>query len=353
MSGDEVRRRNELREVFARESRFTWEKGVGSGSSGFAVLVKETDDYGNIRRFVVKRSSDEGEEDDNEIAQEKLVLLSLRWAEHIVNLVDVHNNPLEPRDGQGGIQGAWIIMEYMENGTLGQFLERAEGILIPNRMLWFMFQCMIRACVGMAYSPLGPFLPETPLENYAPSLLSHQDMTTLNLMFGSLRPGDPEHYLVPILKLIDFGFARVLTGSGPAISQADVAAYDDSLGLSALRVGYGRSNAAIHENILAVGIAMTRIITFERLIPVNRCRREILDMNVYPSLDRDLRLLIVRCLAVEPLNRPPLEELLAVLHGGIYTKNAAAYVGTVSELAETDDNIRGFVQEYILNANVY
>lgn len=42
---------------------------------------------------------------------------------------------------QGGFQHEYMILEYMENGTLGTFLKRVEGWIIPNRMLWRIFLC--------------------------------------------------------------------------------------------------------------------------------------------------------------------------------------------------------------------
>lgn len=45
--------------------------------------------------------------------------------------------------GQSRIQGPAILLEYLENGTLLRFLERARGRVraFPNRLLWSFFFC--------------------------------------------------------------------------------------------------------------------------------------------------------------------------------------------------------------------
>ncbi|KAI1459843.1 kinase-like domain-containing protein [Annulohypoxylon moriforme] len=338
MSRNLAQRRNELIHLFIDDHRLIWERNLGSGSSGFTVLFKDVDAIGNIiQRLVVKRGIDE--DDDIDIAQERNWLEILREDEHIVNLVAISNNPLEDRNDRGGLRGEWIMMEYMENGTLDQFIERIEGITLPNRVLLFIFLCMTRACLAMAY----PSSNEMPVERIQPTRLAHIDMKFENCMFGRLDGDKLEHSLVPILKLIDFGFAREMPPSAVNPLQEEVDAYDNQLGLGQHRVSYGVRNPGIERNILDIGMAMTRILTSEKLLSVARCRQAIQMPDIHPRLLWDLRLLIARCLAVDPLNRPPLEQLIASLHGGMFT------IGDIS--METDDSIKDFIHEYILSAD--
>ncbi|KAJ2987948.1 hypothetical protein NUW58_g4229 [Xylaria curta] len=55
----------------------------------------------------------------------------------------------------------YIIMEYLQNGTLGDLLvklnlyhqDHNEDHNIPNRVLWGFWLCLIRACIAMEYPP--------------------------------------------------------------------------------------------------------------------------------------------------------------------------------------------------------
>jgi hypothetical protein len=89
-----------------------------------------------------------------------------------------------------------------------------------------------------------------------------------------------------------------------------------------------------------------------------------MDIGIHPYLDEDLRVLIQRCLAVDPENRPRLEELIGLVGQAnspffrdekYYKKDeelaAMAVVNPVEEL-ETDDALNVIVQTYILNADL-
>lgn len=58
-----------------------------------------------------------------------------------------------------------------------------------------------------------------------PSTLSQHSMKGLNVLIGGLTPGDPEHGLLPILKLIDFG-------RGEEIDPKEDPSYGDQIGVS-------------------------------------------------------------------------------------------------------------------------
>ncbi|KAI0123526.1 hypothetical protein BJ170DRAFT_86746 [Xylariales sp. AK1849] len=145
-----------------------------------------------------------------------------------------HDDPLASSSKSGGLGQTYLIMEYLENGTLTQLLERMAGQLLPNRLLWSLFLCITRAYVAMAYplqvSENGEPQQEV-LLNQAPSALAHNDMHGRNLMFGPRRPHQLEHSIVPSLKLIDLGSAREVTG-GINPRPSDVQDFDEVLNLT-------------------------------------------------------------------------------------------------------------------------
>ncbi|KAI5920676.1 kinase-like domain-containing protein [Camillea tinctor] len=355
MSSELQRLRSKVKEVFTSNSRFAFEKDLATGTSGFGILFKETDRSGTSRRFVVKRSVEE--DWDADIQNERAWLQKMQKVEHIVNLVTITDNPILPYNGQGGLSGVSIIMEYMENGTVRQFLDRVGSEPLPNRLLWAIFLCLTRACIGMAYPTPNPkdedtASPEIPLEGVVPLTLAHRDMHDGNLMFGGLDPKQQEHSLVPIVKLIDFDRAMLMPEQVSAPKDTDIVSYDGVLNLSQLRSPYGVRNTGIDQNIIGAGIAMSRIITNSKSLPVHLCREQMRNSTTYSYLDNDLRLLIVRCLAVDPKNRPRLEELLARLHGAISARNQAYYanIGAMAD-RERDETLSKIVSNYIFNGD--
>lgn len=69
-----------------------------------------------------------------------------------------------------------------------------------------------------------------------------------------------------------------------------------------------------------------------------------------PGLYPAFRLLIQRCLTVDPLNRPRLEELIPFLVGKIKTE--ADYMNVVEYNGlESDDTLHHIVSGFVLNAD--
>lgn len=90
-----------------------------------------------------------------------------------------------------------------------------------------------------------------------------------------------------------------------------------------------------------------------------------MDASIHPYLDKDLRLLIQRCLATDPENRPRLEELIELAgqpnspffrDEKYYKKDeglAATGGANPAEELETDDALNVIIQTYILNADLH
>ncbi|KAH9890160.1 hypothetical protein F4778DRAFT_752840 [Xylariomycetidae sp. FL2044] len=308
-----------------------------------------------LRRFMIKAAYP-GTEDP--VRNERRWINLLQWAKHIVNPVTVEGALLN--------DNVWMLpslfVEFLENGTLAQFQDRIRTagtlpdgtrgpLVLPNRMLWGIFLCLVRSCIGMAWPPpLGPVSSEVPLDN-VPLRLAHNDLHGRNIMFGDLEPSLPEHSRVPGLKLIDLEIADEQPDgeSAYALDERELDAYDRRLDLESHRAAQGRRNQGMDKNILDMGIVMTRILRGGQFATVNGCRTTMCNEDYYPSLDPDLRLLIQRCLAVDPLNRPRLEELsdaeTFLRPESYYAERDPSYAGL-----ESDEYIKRIVSDYILSA---
>ncbi|KAI0469483.1 hypothetical protein F4859DRAFT_515975 [Xylaria cf. heliscus] len=359
------------RESFSDESRFMVEK-MTITTSGMLLRVVDRLDVG---RFVVKAGFPGVA---RTVARERNLIHRVRFARHIVKWLKLTPDPMAPGPGNAGFSQPYFFLEYLENGTLGQFQKRIQNVgtlalpsgleipfLLPNRLLWSIFLCLIRACVGMAWPPDGP---EVVLEVPAPpepSTLAHMDMHNDNVMFGDLEQKEAEHTIVPIAKLIDLGDADERP-AGEYTFPPDPSAmsrYDNVLLLATYRPNTGRRNQGIDKNILDVGVLMANLIANQPGFVIT-CQRNMMDTNIHPYLDRDLRVLIQRCLAVDPENRPRLEELIDLVgrpnspffrDEKHYKKGQglpATGAADPAEELETDDALNVIIQTYILNADL-
>ncbi|KAI0554547.1 hypothetical protein F4679DRAFT_596480 [Xylaria curta] len=361
---------------FNDEPRFTVEK-TNVSRGGMLMRVMEMLDAGRVyRRFVVKASS--SLDSAGVVRREMGWTHRVRFARHIVKWMTLTPDPMAPRLGNAGFSQPYFFVEYLENGTLGQFQKRIENVttltlpsglvipfMLPNRLLWSIFLCLIRACVGMAWPPDGP---DVVLEVPAPSeplTLAHMDLHSGNVMFGNIDEKELEHRTVPVAKLIDLGEANERP-VGEAIVPPDPLAmnrYDNVLLLTTHRPNTGRRNQGIDKNILDVGVLMANLIANVPGFAIT-CRRNMMNTSFHPYLDQDLRLLVQRCLAVDPENRPRLEELIELVGRAnspffrdekYYKKDEGlATMGTVNlaEELETDDALRVIVQTYILDPDL-
>ncbi|KAI1080348.1 hypothetical protein F5B20DRAFT_589424 [Whalleya microplaca] len=219
-----------LRTLFSDKNRFQFVTIIPGGATGYIFLFRERDpSTGAIRSFVVKIPND----DDvvKYIRNEIHWLEVLKHSDHIIDMLQVHNNPLLPdENGTGGLGADFMILEYLENGTLADFIDKAQWNTIPNRILWHIFLCMTRACVAMAYPPSEGQRED--LRPVQPLSLSQWDMHTRNFMFDRMRLDKPEHSIMPALKLIDFDNAALMEENDvDPPDEDDVEAFDDKLGL--------------------------------------------------------------------------------------------------------------------------
>ncbi|TGJ85196.1 hypothetical protein E0Z10_g3522 [Xylaria hypoxylon] len=326
----------QARESFSDEARFTVEKASVT-TSGMLLRVVEMLDAGRApRRFAVKASFPEVA---GMVARERDWTHRVRFARHIVKWLALTPDPMTPGPGNAGFRRPYFFLEYLEN--------------------------VIRACVGMAWPPDGPDVvleAPTPPE---PLTLAHMDMHNNNVMFGVLDEKEVEHIIVPIAKLIDLGEVQERPTGEPRFppNPSAMENYDNVLSLATYRPNTGRRNQGIDKNIFDVGVLMAGLIANMPGFG-DTCRRNMINRNIHPHLDEDLRVLIQRCLAVDPENRPRLEELTELASQAnspffrdwkYYKKDEAlAEMGAVNaaEELETDGVLHAIVQMFILNADL-
>lgn len=264
----------------------------------------------------------------------------------------------------------WLYLEWIENGTLNAFIEKASRRLhrLPNRLLWRFFLCLLRMCIAMAWPPGKPADNSPVVEVIGggrPGALHHGDFHDGNVMIGAIEmnPEETEHDLVPMLKLIDWGAAsnydESSSGAGPATGET-----------------------AVTENIYDVGKLMAELATLdqdlsEKLYPE---RGETRDFQISaggkfmrttavellpsfglkplaPHLDELLRSIICACLASEPSNRPSLGGLVTLVSRAVSERDVEYYWEQarqgrdINPYEETYEEIQWLIRNLLLDAD--
>ncbi|KAI0515060.1 kinase-like domain-containing protein [Xylaria bambusicola] len=344
---------DEIKGYFATSKYWEFEKPLGHGGYGVAILLRQKAEFGPHTQRIALKVALHREAD--ELRNEIKWLKQVHGSKHIVRIVASCEKPSQPDwDTEPQIQehqplppqtafnclaqleGPVLALEYIENGSLLDFFWRMqdEDVHMSNRMLWALFLCLIRACIGMAYpigSPIGtePILETIPRDGRLAGDITHNDIAIRNVMLGG---GDDlgEHHIGQIFKLIDFGQAD--DAAGPAL-------------------GPTRNLRAVAE-LVAVMINMAGINTERTKIYKGKATLagDIIPQrwgNPYEWLDPDLAGLIAECMYKDSRNRPTLEGALRRASDAVMNKRPGSYP---EPREETNDAIQKFVQKYILNA---
>ena len=118
---------------FNNVRRFPHFRPLSHGIQGYSFLVYEIDEEGRpVRKLAIKYAK--GTTWEESLQKEKDFVEKLRYAPHIVNPIDIDTTSLER---------VMLVMEYLPNGTLYQFMERVKikQCRIPNLILWRIFLC--------------------------------------------------------------------------------------------------------------------------------------------------------------------------------------------------------------------
>ncbi|KAI1756405.1 hypothetical protein F4782DRAFT_550218 [Xylaria castorea] len=398
----------EVAESFTRRPGVEFVGFAGLGRHGGAILLDETDDAGRLlRKLVVKYSlgaltSDRHSNADDDLRNEYRWLKMLRGAEHIVQLVpfadcslklpgisdgeDTFEDSLakmsateeaQKNEGETSARGAELTkepstvrrcptfaLEYLPYGTLIQFVERLNphSQLIPNRVLWRIWLCLVRQCVAMAFPPQQP--PEnytTERERFIPNreffTLTQNSSHLANFVFAeesSLFPDYDHDPSVP--PLIDFGRGRV----------EDPKAYD-VYRLPDLYECGTRLNlfgAADVMGCLACPLADDDELESEGPQDYHYWkdnREHIVVTDAPPAvsqsaeMDIALRDTIARCMATDLKDMPSLQEVLAEAEDKVANRGPDddPYLEDVMGLSESNKYIRLFLQRFIYDASSY
>ncbi|KAI1766494.1 hypothetical protein GGR53DRAFT_464371 [Hypoxylon sp. FL1150] len=293
----------------AGNKRFRWigleRRGNGSVSIRIAALIKTTDGSEEWKDFIIKTpfwGSDALLKDEDE-------LLKVIQGRHIIRRLCLPGNPLDQNLTVYGTHfpGPYVVLEYLENGTLSEFIERATTAEIPhlsNRLLWLMFRCLISMCIEMEFPgasvSAGADDSQRLMWDRTETGFRHPNLSTGNILMGKYESESADHQVCPVLKLTSFGRR-----------------YWD-------RYRQGRTDkiSAPKENLFSMGMIMQSLI----ILDDNASRRKgyFADGNAAPTetqagwliptpeflwLDTELRRLVIHCAATDENDRPDLRSL--------------------------------------------
>ncbi|KAJ2985561.1 hypothetical protein NUW58_g5462 [Xylaria curta] len=352
-----------LRSIFRpleEQNYMKYRRVLGFGGFGIVQLWDINNEKGERARSVAIKTPIKPDDNGNDLKREIWWTKRFTGSEHLVQLVDLgekargivdYNNenstgpPIMVMEelGQGSLDLMMSRIKYMKaiNHTLPENERALE--YIPNTILWSIFLCLTRACIGMAYPPVSPEsgqgasnretmsgAPPIQDSNYV-----HNDIDVGNIFVANPidHPRDNEHPWAPIVKIADYG-CMVQWDDNWGIDQKMSSLWGkpaykapEQLGTRALR----RGAVGTHTNVYQIGQVMHDLITLERIPYGDRAKliRELpdgADMDTYgwrlldfegyykieedwANVDFELRTLAAGCMADLELERPPLGHL--------------------------------------------
>ncbi|KAI4593896.1 hypothetical protein KJ359_008940 [Pestalotiopsis sp. 9143b] len=350
-----VKIRDEIKTHFQSRPNWVYVRPLGDGENVVAVLVREKSAFVPGRVMVVKRAKG-GDAAKQSLQKEIEYLTKLRGSEHIVqmvasrdgtnprflsNFLRMFSNATKKYDTPAslpflGLEGPVLGMEYLQNGTLTQLLNRLreKDLHLPNRVLWSFFLCLVRACVGLSYpatvSSTGGRRLET-ITKDAPLNFVHGDLHGENVMIGKHNDqlAFPEHALLPPMKLIDLGEA---SDGGPRAASENINKVSMRLLSLIARRQVGRRERSQYNGYETLAT---------EILPHGNGAK-------YQSLDPVLRDLLARGVSTDNAKRPGLKELLDAAIAGA-KKGAGSYAP--NHARESDSAIRDLMQKLLYDAN--
>ncbi|KAI0151688.1 kinase-like domain-containing protein [Xylariaceae sp. FL1272] len=217
---------------------------------------------------------------------------------------------------------------------------------IPNRVLWRILLCLVRASIGMAFPPEGDELSgvdvyREQLKDHPPRQICHFDIDTSNVFVNELRPAadSDEHDKFPICKLADYGCMREWDDDWTDAQKARRATWGKRTFKAPEQMEAYRIQApgafGPHTNIWGIGIVMWTLIyrdedfdntpTGFRTVNLRDGGQVVthgyeLLRNPDDEIERvdySLREIVARCLANDDRQRPTLNELWARAYANI------------------------------------
>ncbi|KAK5630074.1 hypothetical protein RRF57_005789 [Xylaria bambusicola] len=343
----------QLRFNFANNPAWEFEKVLGNGSYGITVLLADKDplhirrDRNNRRRRIVLKRQLIPEQGMADFLAEMQALEQLRGHAHIAQMIDstVNTQYFRSRGGRTVVflrrilraltnhpenifkimahhRGPAILLEYLEGGSLYTFALRQyeTNTKLPNRLLWSIFYCLMRACAAMTYGKNAPYGGPLELEELQQDephlLLRHNDIAFRNLMFDDYEPQVPEHQTLPKVVLIDFGLATYIKRDGVPRA-GEIADKYNMHECAKLMVKLIHPRAKVAGDLYAYITNPPLLTQAWEIIP------DRYGYDHFPWVDNQLRYLL--CEALGDLNyRPSLQQMLRRTRRGAL-KSASAY----------------------------
>ncbi|KAI0435973.1 hypothetical protein F4803DRAFT_557454 [Xylaria telfairii] len=249
--------KDQLEGLFRDHPLWEFEKILGNGSFGIAVLLRDRGarKFGQYRakvrkpkRVVLKRPVYPGggfRDFDNELVGLRKTNGLMHHVQAIATTESVSQHRKKSREGfrdwirnlfapfynpptnvfsiLSRYEGPAILMEYIENGDLLTFVRKSQErrIVLPNRLLWRFYFCLIRGICGIIYQQKIPAKGQLTLEAIPdggqPGTFIHGDLASRNIMIGESDPEVEDHRVTPILKYIDYGMSGSMKEAGPAV----------------------------------------------------------------------------------------------------------------------------------------
>ncbi|KAI0975383.1 hypothetical protein F4678DRAFT_457663 [Xylaria arbuscula] len=333
---------------FATHHNIVFVRRLGLGTGAVALLFKESEDEPSgikERNIAVKFAFSEYEhrnaQADDELENERHFLTLLQGAEHIVKVLGYEVD-------RSSVSRPVLVLDYVGYGSIQDLCKRmtVRDIRVPNRVLWSMFLCLIRACIGFAYPPWQndeqEMIPTDGSKSH--SSIIHNDLHDENVLIGELMPDGIEHQHVPILKTIDFGKAAVVPpGNWESADQKNI-----------------QEAARIITGIVAKKYSTLRDENMEVDIPGETgIIRKIIVYTDPALLDNsyllpDLKSLLLLCQAANPNDRPGLQYVLNACENAVITHTAETYaeIADYDSTLESDEAIRNVIQQIVFNADI-
>ncbi|KAJ0117223.1 hypothetical protein J7T55_003633 [Diaporthe amygdali] len=308
-------------------------KVLGTGGQGM-VSLWEINNRRIWKRVVIKSTVAEG----GVLQREKMMTLNVKRARHTVQLLRFNGDIMQPKnDGSDETQDIqrWqqadnsleiLCLEYMKNGDVLHFLMRVGslGMYVPNKVLWRIFTCLVKACVAMAYPPRHSknlayedcWSDPPGLDDIEESLPNGPDDAIKYLAYDLVHFDLDGQNEVPVFKVGDFGLAR--PASDPANHAHNIWHIGILMHMIATQSLWTMPPAAIgpvndHVAMAEMFPSPLEFKDFDRnpVRPFYTYGLWLSNKNSLNSeLDVYLMMVLVRCLAADPEDRPSLRELL-------------------------------------------
>ncbi|TGJ87343.1 hypothetical protein E0Z10_g1491 [Xylaria hypoxylon] len=394
----------EVASHFTSNPKFKFVGHAGLGRhGGTLILSEEASAEQEARHIIIKYSygslsPDKKSDADEDLRNEYRWLKRLRGAEHIGQLIDLADCSLlipglsdgedtyeesvqrqkdEEAAADDGSQPPTaapvrrcptFALEYLTYGTMWNFhlkLFRSGQLWIPSRLLWRIWLCMVRQCVGMAFPPdipddeyVGQVIREV-MQDKPYSSIAQNSSHAENFMFSVAAdlPGNEHEPDLPMVKIIDFGRGKIEDGEA-----------------AQRRLPENIVEYASKKNLFGAAQVMMRlccVYTIEEdsfnirrsTVPYtwtdasgsHTIQTRAPDVIIQNAIvDPQLRHLLVRIMAHPYASKPSLRDVLneteiAITHGpdhpGLLTENAA-----LLGVFETDYCVESFMQHWLYDA---